>query len=167
MAKHDETITLTESELTLRIAAAVAAALATAQPKMTPDEEVAAKLARDRPRGEPPTLVPCISRVEYGGTGSSYLAIVVRGRVTSLCHHARPAGWEKSLPEGMVLLNKDGTQTPSAKQHLYETYYKRDLWTVGKPLNPAYPMTPEEAATYHFGPVPTGTGVGSSASEPE
>ena len=164
MAKHDdETVTLTTQALRDLVASQVAAAMALARPPaMTADEEAAAKLARDRPRGEPPQYVPAISRIEYGGTGASFLAVVARGRMVGLYHYTRPVGWEKTLPEGLTLDNGKGQLPARTKQYIYETWYKRDLQLVGRPLCPAYPMTPEEVEAASFGAVPADNGVGSS-----
>jgi len=162
MTKPDsaETVTLTKTQLQEMIAAGVQAGLSQQPQQGSLDERVAAEMSRQRPKGAPPEIVPMISRVEYGGTGSRFLGVVVRGRLVNVIHHTKPDSWESDLPEGMVVNDKNGKPMAMTKQYVYETYYRPDLLLVGKPVNPAYRMSPEEIAQFPFPPLPAGSGVG-------
>jgi hypothetical protein len=149
---------------------------------MTLDERVSAESAQERPPAPPLDRVRCISRPEYGGTGATFVAAIVpatvsRGgkhvppRVVALDHYTRPAGHDRpaspsnpfGLPDGYAGQKRpDGEPVAIVKQYMYERFWLADLRaTIGKPLNPAYRMTPEEeaASSLSLEPLP-GHGVG-------
>jgi hypothetical protein len=177
------TITITETELTARIAAAIAAATGVqAGSNLTVEQRVAVQVAQERPRGEAPDYVPCISRPEYGGTGATWLAVVVKervgkddlgrtravpSRVVDLHHYLKPADWMDRLPEGSkkAIADNKGELPGRMKVDVWQSYYAADLRAnVGKPLNPAYRASAEEIASLHLATEPEvgGSRVGSA-----
>jgi hypothetical protein len=178
MAKHEDdpqrvNLTVDELEALLtRVASAARAEVTPAQKPLleglTPDEQFELMIKNDRPVAIPVTRIPCISRVEYGGTGAHFIARVqpatvrsgrkIPDRVVDLEHYEKPDGYDRpaseknpfGLADGYGAPINGGLLEPRTKHYIYERFYLADLRAVvGRALNPAYPMTPEEIATYY------------------
>ena len=149
------------------------------RPQMTHDERVTAARDENRRPAEPIDWVPCVSRVEFGGTGARFLAGVERRhesggkivpeRVIRLHRYTFPEGYDEpasetnplGLPDGYAGARRaDGQFTALVKVYIYERFSRADsLALIGKPLNVTYRMTDAEVLTWPLGNPPV-DGVG-------
>jgi hypothetical protein len=161
---------MTQAELAALIATSIQAAFTTGPMHaalMDPDKALDERRKADRPPARPVSYIKCYSHPQHGGTGARFIAVVVPQRTTEkgrvvpdrvvdLAYYTMPEDWADRRPDGMPLIHPNtGQPFRLAQQWAYENFWLKDLRTVnGRPLLPAYRMTPEEATGWNPGPLP-------------
>lgn len=107
---------------------------------LTDDEKFAAMLDSRAGNDRPKLPTESVDAKSYE-TGATFRAFIVRGVVAQLEDYTYPVGYDIPqaegglLPNGLPHLEKDGTPNMMFKQHVWESYFQRDIRNyVGKPL---------------------------------
>lgn len=127
----DKTYTLTDEQFA-QLLARTGAPAAPQGPAPSPDEQMRAQLAAIRSGGQEPPPVSGV-RCTSPDTGSTFIAILFRGKVVRLEDYARPASAAKHVaeggrvPDGLTINDRNGQPTALFRQWAWTEFWKADL----------------------------------------